>query len=128
MRNNQQKIAVMISTLLSVSFYFGFSVAEAVSITEEQATAILEELRQIRQLLERQQTQSSSRAPAATGKAILKVGGNPSLGQDTAPVILVEFTDFECPFCKKFHDTTFPELKRKYIDTGYVRYISRDLP
>ena len=81
----------------------------------------------MRLLLERQLTQAS-RTNTPTGKAILKVGTNPSLGQETAPVVLVEFTDFECPYCKKFHDATFPELKRKYIDTGYVRYVSRDLP
>jgi protein-disulfide isomerase len=115
-------------TLLGIVLFLGSSTAFATSISEDQGKAILEELRQIRQLLERQQAHSSSRAPAPIGKAILKVGNNPSLGQDTAPVILVEFTDFECPYCKKFHDTTFSELKRKYIDTGYVRYVSRDLP
>jgi protein-disulfide isomerase len=117
-----------VATLLAMVLFFGSSTAIADSITEDQGTAILEELRQIRQLLERQGAQSLNRTNTPTGKAILKSGANPSLGRETAPVVLVEFTDFECPYCKKFHDTTFPELKRKYIDTGYVRYVSRDLP
>lgn len=117
-----------IRSLLMAVILFGHSAAFAGSMTEEQGTAILEELRQIRQLLERQGAQSLNRTNTPTGKAILKIGANPSLGRETAPVVLVEFTDIECPYCKKFHDTTFPELKRKYIDTGYVRYVSRDLP
>jgi len=117
-----------IRSLLVAVILFGHSAAFAGSMTEEQGTAILEELRQIRQLLDRQGAQNLNRTNTPTGKAILKIGGSPSLGRETAPVVLVEFTDFECPYCKKFHDTTFPELKRKYIDTGYVRYVSRDLP
>lgn len=107
---------------------FGHSAAFAGSMTEEQGTAILEELRQIRQLLERQGAESLNRNNTPTGKTILKIGANPRLGRETAPVVLVEFMDFECPYCKKYHDTTFPELRRKYIDTGYVWYVSRDLP
>src|SRR2546422_732940 len=41
---------------------------------------------------------------------------------------VVEFTDYQCPFCNQFHMRTFPELKKQYIDTGKVRFISRDLP
>ena len=125
----RNEIPMAMHTLLIAAMIvsLGYSPAFAGSISDEQGTAILEELRQIRQLLERQ-AQSLSRTNTPTGKIFLKVGVNPSLGQEAAPVILVEFTDFECPFCKKFHDSTFPEIKSKYIDTGKVRYVSRDLP
>lgn len=119
----------LIACALSIScLIFGVGLSSAGSLTEEQGAAILDELRQIRQLLERQQAQSLNRTNTPIAKAILKIGANLSLGQESAPVILVEFTDFECPFCKKFHDTTFLEIKSKYIDTGKVRYVSRDLP
>jgi protein-disulfide isomerase len=45
-----------------------------------------------------------------------------------APLTLVEFTDLECPFCSRFHATTFEEIKKNYIDTGKVRYVTRDYP
>src|SRR5260370_35013491 len=51
-----------------------------------------------------------------------------SLGRDDAPVTVVEFADYQCPFCRKFHSDTFVELKKNYIDTGKVRFVSRDLP
>ena len=56
------------------------------------------------------------------------LGGNTPLGQKTAKLIMVEFTDYECPFCKKFAVGTFPELKKQYIDTGKLQYTVRDFP
>ena len=50
------------------------------------------------------------------------------LGKSDAPLTLVEFTDYQCPFCGRFEATTFPEIKKNYIDTGKLRLILRDLP
>ena len=50
------------------------------------------------------------------------------LGSKDAPLTIVEFTDYQCPFCQRFFLTTFPELKKSYIDTGKVRFYSRDMP
>ena len=41
---------------------------------------------------------------------------------------MVEFTDYQCGFCQRFHTVTFPEIRKKFIDTGKVRFVSRDLP
>lgn len=49
-------------------------------------------------------------------------------GAKTAPVWLVEISDFQCPFCKRFHDETYPLIKREYIDAGYVRMAYVNLP
>jgi protein-disulfide isomerase len=111
-------------------------VAKSDSITKEQADAIVAELKQIRQLLEKQQTQLArviapqpAIAPAPPEKVQMNVGnGWYALGRADAPVTLVEFADFQCPFCKKFHTDAYAELKKNYIDTGKVRFISRDLP
>jgi len=50
------------------------------------------------------------------------------LGRDSAPITIIEFTDLQCPFCVRFTATTFPELKARFIDTGVVRFTSRDFP
>src|SRR5580704_497156 len=94
-------------------------------ITSEQADQILEELRQIRQLL---QAQAEKNAPPAPPRAKLDLGGFQMLGSKDAPVTLVEFTDYQCPYCRHFHVNVFNELKKNYIDTGKVRFYSRDLP
>jgi protein-disulfide isomerase len=51
-----------------------------------------------------------------------------SWGSPTAPVTLVQYASLTCPHCRHFHLTTYPELKRRFIDTGKVRYILREFP
>ncbi len=51
-----------------------------------------------------------------------------ALGDDKAPVTIVEYASMTCPHCAHFQETTFTELKKRYIDTGKVRYILRDFP
>jgi len=53
---------------------------------------------------------------------------DPVKGNPDAPVTIVEFSDFQCPFCKNFFDGTLPLLERDYIDTGKVKLVYRDLP
>ncbi len=96
-------------------------------ITREQADQILDELRQIRQLLEKQ-TEAKAPGPAVTAKAKLHLEGAPMLGHKDAPITMVEFTDYQCPYCQRFHLQVYSELKKNYIDTGKVRFFSRDLP
>ncbi|MBI5421378.1 MAG: DsbA family protein [Parcubacteria group bacterium] len=53
---------------------------------------------------------------------------DPILGDANAPVTIVEFSDFQCPFCGKFFNETFPQIKSGYIDTGKVKLVYRDFP
>jgi protein-disulfide isomerase len=101
-------------------------------MNKEQAEAILNELRQIRQLLEKQQSLAAQVA-ALTAQRPQLVSINfskdwKSIGNNDAAVTIVEFADYQCPFCKQFHATVFGELKKNYIDTGKVRFVSRDWP
>ncbi len=97
-------------------------------ITRQQADQILDELRQIRQLLERQQAKAPQAQEEQVVKAKVNLEGFAMLGSKEASLTIVEFTDYQCPFCQRFHTTAFPELKKNYIDTGKVRFYSRDLP
>jgi protein-disulfide isomerase len=97
-------------------------------ITRQQADQILNELRQIRQLLEKQQVKAPPAQEEQTARAKLNLEGFAMLGSKEAPLTIVEFTDYQCPFCQRFHTTSFGDLKKNYIDTGKVRFYSRDLP
>ena len=64
--------------------------------------------------------------PALTSPLLLK--GEPALGDASAPLTIVEFSDFECSYCRRFHEQVMPQLKSEYIDTGLVRFVHKDLP
>jgi protein-disulfide isomerase len=97
-------------------------------ITHEQADQILNELRQIRQLLEKQGSAQVPGRPPEPTHAKLNMQGAEMLGSKDAPLTIVEFTDYQCPFCQRFHTTAFNDIKKNFIDTGKVRFYSRDLP
>jgi len=50
------------------------------------------------------------------------------LGNVDAPVTIIEFSDYECPFCKKYFTDTFPQIVKNYVDTGKVKIVYRDFP
>ncbi len=58
----------------------------------------------------------------------LSLGTAPSRGRADAPLVLVEFSDYECPFCIRHFNQTIPELEREYISTGKLRYVFMDFP
>jgi len=97
------------------------------SITREQADTLIKEIRELRRAIESLRAPRQAERPPDV-KVRVDVGGMPILGRPDAPVTLVEFTDLECPFCRAFHVGTFEQIKREYIDTGKVRFISRDFP
>jgi protein-disulfide isomerase len=68
--------------------------------------------------------------PDVDAKELAKPGpeGDVVLGSDKAPVTIIEYASMTCPHCAHFSATTFPELKKRYIDTGKVRFIFREFP
>lgn len=65
-----------------------------------------------------------------TGKQIdLKLTADEhAMGSADAPLTLVEYSDFQCPFCRRFFNETLSEIKKNYIDTGRVRLVYRHYP
>ena len=100
------------------------------AITADSAGAILKELKEIRKVLEKIEKQGGAAAKrdAKPTTAKISVKGKQAMGAADAPVTVVEFADYQCPFCLRFTKTTFPLLKKKYIDTGKVRWVALNLP
>ncbi|MBT2734411.1 DsbA family protein [Bacillus sp. ISL-7] len=55
-------------------------------------------------------------------KEAMDYEGQPVLGEKTAPVKIVEFGDYKCPYCKNFNDTLFPSIEKDFIDTGKASF------
>lgn len=58
----------------------------------------------------------------------LNLEGDPRLGDSAARIGIVEFSDYQCLFCREFHREQFPRLKKEFVETGMVRFIHKDLP
>ena len=87
--------------------------------------AVKNQLGQVLRLLSQRPAQGGV---TVTGPVRTSVADAPVLGRNDAPVTLVEFSDYQCPFCQRFFATTLPALKKDYIDSGKLRYVFRDFP
>ncbi len=66
--------------------------------------------------------------PGNTGSVKVEVSDAPVLGDKNAKLTLIEFSDYECPFCKRSFDQLLPEFKKNYIDAGKLKLVYRNLP
>ena len=102
--------------------------APTAPVTQQQINEeMLKELRAIRMLLEKISTPQPSGPPQPQVGRVTNLKGY-AMGRPDAPLTMVEFTDLQCPFCRQFAISSFDEIKKNWIDTGKLRYISRDFP
>lgn len=101
-------LVVFISIIsLSLSFYNNYKIRGGLTLAKETVTG--QKVLPVKDMIKKIKT------------------GSPQLGNANAKVTMVVFEDFQCPFCKKFHDETFPLIKKEYIDTGKIKIIHQDL-
>ena len=72
------------------------------------------------------QNQLPTKQPAAPVK--ISADNDPVIGNSDAPITIIEFSDFQCPFCARFHTQTLPLLLEEYIEQGKVKLVFRDFP
>ncbi|MBI4488594.1 MAG: DsbA family protein [Deltaproteobacteria bacterium] len=82
------------------------------------------ELDSIKSLLSGRQTPTQ----AVTQEVVLSVDDDPFKGDKNARLALIEFSDYQCPFCARHFRQTLPQIERDYIQTGKVKYVFRDFP
>ena len=68
--------------------------------------------------------------PTSQPKLPMKISADndPMIGNPDAPITIIEFTDFQCPFCARFHTQTLPLILEEYIEPGKVKLVVRDFP
>ena len=71
---------------------------------------------------------TASNAPANAVNAKDLIDNSILLGDKKAKVTIVDFSDFQCPYCRIFWEETFSQLKKDYIDTGKVNFVLKDFP
>jgi protein-disulfide isomerase len=66
--------------------------------------------------------------PALKPPPTMSVAGEPFKGEPAARVAIIEYADFQCPFCRRFESQVYPGLRENYIRTGKLKYFHRDMP
>jgi len=76
---------------------------------------------------QKEQTQQLGETPQLLRRSV-SVDDDPVKGSSNAKVTIVEFSDFQCPFCARFYSQTLKEIDEQYIKTGKVKLVYRDFP
>ncbi len=90
--------------------------------------AIMDSQRQQAQQAQQAEQQQQQQQPAPVNVGEIPEGDSYVMGSDDAPITIVEYTDYQCPFCSRHFSQTFAQIKQNYIDEGLVRYVFKDFP
>lgn len=129
MKKNNGKflpISILVASILvsgSLSF-FGYEYAN--KMTDDVFNTKVEE--GIKAFIAKQQAASQPEDKTGTVVEGDYTDDDAVLGDSDAPVTMIEFSDYQCPVCQRFHAEVYPALKSKYIDTGKMKLVYRDLP
>ncbi|MFB5607758.1 MAG: DsbA family protein [Candidatus Nitrosomaritimum yanchengensis] len=116
-------IVALVAVVAVAAFFAGsyFSVMDSDAITRSE----------FQQTISRLESKIESNQPTpqqAPQPVIISLDDDPIRGDPNAPITIVEFSDFQCPFCARFHVQTLPSIIEEYIAEGKVNLVYRDFP
>jgi len=99
-----------------------FTLKDDVKNVSEQVSSSIEEVKKIK-------AAPTAQAPQAQPAEVrVSIDDDPIKGDPKAPITIIEFSDYQCPFCRRFHQEVLPSIENEYISKGKVRYVFRDYP
>jgi protein-disulfide isomerase len=130
MRRRHVPLELALVILLGAAPGFAQSVDEGlrkdIEALKQGQAEIRKELQELKDLLRARLTPRP--ASAVPENLVLTVAGAPLMGDRNAKVTLFDFSDYQCPFCRRHVQQTLPEIVKDYVRTGKVRYVFRDFP
>lgn len=99
-------------------------ILEQLSELRRDYNTLQKEVDQLKSIIARSQEGGDTDNPSAA----IELGDDPYLGSLDAKVVIVEFTDYQCPYCRRHSTNTLPKIKNRYIDKGDVLYVLKDYP
>jgi protein-disulfide isomerase len=91
-------------------------------------TAIQKDLQTLMEMLKPRQAPPVAVGPTPESPTIVSIEGGATKGNKDARVTLVEFTDYQCPFCSRHFRDAMPQIDNDYVKTGKIRYVLREFP
>ncbi len=119
----------MVAAIAIATFFGGYAIGNMdtnSSVTTEELEKIISDM----EIKTTQPSQVPTQQPTQRGAQIytISIDDDPVKGDPNAPLTIIEFSDFQCPFCARFYSQTLPLLEENYIDTGKVKLVFKDLP
>ncbi|MCK5601671.1 DsbA family protein [Candidatus Pacearchaeota archaeon] len=129
-KDSQHKLTIFALILsLAALLLSGVSLSKAGSGSLDDEGFMAKVEKGIEDYIEKQRNEQAAANQPGSGEAIeVSVDDDAMKGDKNAPVTIVEYSDFECPFCARFYENTYPELVSEYIDKGKVKLVFRDFP
>ena len=100
------------------------AIKKDLEVLKEGQQTLTQEMLELKKLL----TDDEPSQPSKPKEVVVSVDDDPFKGEKTAKVTLIEFSDYQCPFCARFSRETLPKIEEEYIKTGKVKYVFRDFP
>ena len=122
--SENMKLIIALMIVIGVAGYFSgsyFSNPDSELVTKTELAEALSEL-------ESKMANTQQMPTQPTEPLEISVDNDPVRGDPNAPITIVEFSDFQCPFCARFHVQTLPSLLEEYIEAGKVNLVYRDFP
>jgi len=134
-KSSFNKIIVGVVIAIAVSTFFAgillgssFNDAESEYLTKSDMENIITALEKKSDNVQAPTAQPTQAQPSVPSLVQVSLDDDPVKGDPDASITIVEFSDFQCPFCSRWYDQTLSSLEENYIDTGKVKLVYRDLP
>lgn len=102
------------------------AIREEIKALKEGQMAIQRELQEIKSLLRTRQAQPH--ASSLFKEALVNIDTGHVKGDGNAQLVMIEFSEYQCPFCARFFRMTLPQIQKDYIETGKMKYVFMDFP
>jgi protein-disulfide isomerase len=128
------------TVVAAIALFAGSGSAQAPAPSSEELRALRQELEAIKRGQDQlrrdvqeiktilQGSRAAAAPPAQPQNVVLGLAGEPTKGDANARVVLVEFTDYQCPFCGRHVRDALPQIEAEYVKTGKLRYVTREFP
>ena len=113
-------------SIIGVGLIAAFFAGSYISLKSDQVTK--SELRDAIASLESKISKNQIQGQPNVQPIKISADDDPVIGNPNAPVTIIEFSDFQCPFCARFQTQTLPLILEQYVETGKVKFVFRDFP
>ena len=121
--NNGNMLKGLIAAIAIAAFFGGYVLGTNSGPSDDEIAQLIMEYNK-----KPLQIQEAVNAPSDPSPIFVSHDDDPFMGNPDAPITIVEFSDFQCPFCSRFYQETLPSIEQAYINTGMVKLVYRDMP